>query len=106
MNKLIAGLLTIAAMAPGSASWPPAPTLEQMLPSSIECWEPALAVGPREQVYIVAGHRTAPTSSKDFDQVQVLWRSRDGGATFEGPRPIDTDGHRQGDERIAVDRNG
>jgi photosystem II stability/assembly factor-like uncharacterized protein len=76
-----------------------------MLPSSTDCWEPAIAVGPRDQVYIVAGHRTAPGSAT-FDQKQVLWRSRDGGVTFEGPWTVTTDGHREADQRIAVDRNG
>jgi photosystem II stability/assembly factor-like uncharacterized protein len=56
-------------------------------------------------VYIVAGRRSAP-GTKEFDQIQVLWRSFDGGATFEGPWPVDTGGHRQGDQRIAVDRDG
>jgi photosystem II stability/assembly factor-like uncharacterized protein len=36
----------------------------------------------------------------------VLWRSLDGGATFEGPWLLDAEGHRQGDQRIAVDRDG
>jgi hypothetical protein len=83
-----------------------APTPALMLPSSKDCWEPALAVGPRDQVYVLAGRRSGTAESKEFDQQQVLWRSLDGGATFGGPWPIDPAGHRQGDQRIAVDRDG
>ena len=82
------------------------PSIERMLPSSTDCWEPAIAVGPHEQIYIVAGRRTAPSGSKEFDQRQVLWRSLDRGATFEGPWPITVEGHRHADQRIAVDRDG
>ncbi|MGH9387823.1 MAG: sialidase family protein [Vicinamibacterales bacterium] len=106
MGKLIVALVSLALMAQTSISWRSAPTLERMLPSSTNCWEPAIAVGPREQVYIVAGQRSAPLGSKEFDQRQVLWRSLDGGATFEGPWPLSAEGHRQGDQRIAVDRDG
>ena len=83
-----------------------APTPALMLASSTDCWEPAIAVGPREQVYIVAGQRRGGLESKEFDQQQVLWRSLDGGASFEGPWPLDAKGHRQADQRIAVDRDG
>ena len=41
-----------------------------------------------------------------FDQQQVFWRSLDGGATFEGPWSLDSTGHRQADQRIAVDGDG
>jgi BNR repeat-like domain len=108
VGRLIVALITIAmaAAAQTSTSWRSASTLELVLPSSTDCWEPALAVGPREQVYIVAGQRNGPLGSKEFDQRQVLWRSLDGGATFEGPWPLSTEGHRHGDQRIAVDRDG
>jgi hypothetical protein len=33
---------------------------EQMLPDSIDCWEPALAVAPSGSIFIVAGKRNAP----------------------------------------------
>ena len=98
--------LTIAAMAQGPESWRSAPTLALMLPSSTDCWEPAIAVGPQEQVYVVAGQRTGAPASKEFDQRQVLWRSLDGGRTFEGPWTLTAEGHRQADQRIAVDRDG
>jgi photosystem II stability/assembly factor-like uncharacterized protein len=97
--------MVIAAM-PQTSSSRSAPTLALMLPSSTDGWEPALAVGPREQVYIVAGQRNGPLRSKGFDQRQVLWRSLDGGVTYEGPWPVSTEGHRHGDQRIAVDRAG
>jgi photosystem II stability/assembly factor-like uncharacterized protein len=64
-----------------------------------------MAVGPRDEVYVVAGLRSAPGST-EFEQKQVLWRSLDHGVTFEGPWPVSADGHREGDERIAVDRDG
>ena len=103
-------MITVAIAAttqtPTSVSGRSAPTSALMLPSSTDCWEPAIAVGPREQVYIVAGQRRGATTSKEFDQQQVLWRSLDGGATFEGPWLLDAEGHRQGDQRIAVDRDG
>ncbi len=106
-SRLIATLLTLAAAGvPQPSTWRSAPTSALMLPSSTDCWEPALALGPRDEIYIVAGQRSGATASKEFDQRQVLWRSLDGGATFEGPWPIDTAGHRQGDQRIAVDRAG
>jgi photosystem II stability/assembly factor-like uncharacterized protein len=103
MARLIIALITVAmsAIAQPSTSKP-----ALMLPSSTDCWEPAIAVGPREQVYVVAGQRRGATASKEFDQQQVLWRSLDGGATFEGPWPLDAKGHRQADQRIAVDRDG
>lgn len=108
--KLILPLITVvvAAMtqpAP-STSWRSAATPARMLPSSTDCWEPAIALGPREQVYIVAGQRRGALNSEEFDQQQVLWRSLDGGATLEGPWPLDRAGHRQSDQRIAVDRDG
>jgi BNR repeat-like domain len=104
---LVAVLLAITAISAQSpASWQSASTTAQMLASSTDCWEPALAMGPRERVYVVAGQRTGPPGSKDFDQKQVLWRSLDGGARFEGPWPVSTEGHRHGDQRIAVDREG
>ena len=107
MGRLIVALIiAMVAMAQTPMSWRSAPTLELMLPSSTDCFEPAIAVGPREQVYIVAGRRSGPPGSKEFDQKQVLWRSLDGGGTFEGPWPLTTEGHREGDQRLAVDRDG
>ena len=81
MVRLIIASIAIAmaALTQTPESWRSASTLEVMLPSSTDCWEPAIAVGPREQVYIVAGRRSGPLGSKDFDQKQVLWRSLDGG---------------------------
>jgi len=83
------------------------PSHEQLLPGSVDGWEPALAAGPNGHIYVVAGKRLGiPGQDKDFEQQQVLWRSEDGGATFEGPQPLTTDGRRQGDQRIAVDASG
>ena len=114
MDRVIVALvgLGIAAMAqtpptsPPSTPWQPAPAQALMLPASTDCWEPAIAVGPRDEVYIVAGQRSGPPGAKEFDQRQVLWRSLDGGATFEGPWALTTEGHRHADQRIAVDRDG
>ncbi len=60
-------------------SWQRPRSPEQMLPESIDCWEPALAVGPSGQVYVVAGRRHGKRGDKDFDQKQVIWRSENRG---------------------------
>jgi hypothetical protein len=106
MVRLIITVVALAAVRQTSLSWRSAPSVEVMLPSSVDCWEPAIAVGPREQVYVAAGQRRGGPNSAEFDQQQVIWRSLDGGTTFEGPWPIDSSGHRQADQRIAVDRDG
>lgn len=107
MSRFLVASMTLAmAVVPQPSTWRSAPTLALMLPSSTDCWEPAIAIGARAQVYIVAGQRSGTPGSKDFDQRQVLWRSFDGGATFEGPWPLSTEGRLQGDQRIAVDRGG
>ena len=69
MDKLIIGsiALTMVVITQPSPSWRPAPTLALMLPSSTDCWEPAIAIGPRDQVYIVAGQRSGGAGSKEFD---------------------------------------
>ena len=73
-------------------SWRQPRAHEQALPESTDCWEPALAVGPSGQVYVVAGRRHgAPRVDKDFEQEQVIWRSENRGSTFEAPRPITTE---------------
>jgi len=87
-------------------SWRQPRAHEQMLPESTDCWEPALAVGPSGQVYVVAGRRHGMSGDKDFDQRQVIWRSENGGATFGAPRPITTEGLTHGDQRIVVDAKG
>jgi BNR repeat-like domain len=87
-------------------SWQQPRAHEQALPESTDCWEPALAVGPRGQVYVVAGRRHGTPRDKDFDQQQVIWRSENRGATFEAPRPITTEGLIHADQRIAVDAKG
>ena len=79
---------------------------EQLLPQSVDGWEPALATAPNGDVYVVAGKRRGMPRDKDFDQQQVIWRSEDGGATFEGPRPLTTEGLTHADQRIAVDAKG
>jgi len=105
MGRLIVAGIATVVMAQGLTSSRSAPAFEQMLPMSTYCWEPAIAAGPRNEIYIVAGHRTAP-GAKEFDQKQVLWRSLDGGMTFEDPRTVSADGHREADQRIAVDGDG
>jgi hypothetical protein len=45
---IVALIIGMVAMAQTPLSWRSAPTLELMLPSSTDCWEPAIAVGPRE----------------------------------------------------------
>lgn len=87
--------------------WRSPPSHEQLLPGSVDGWEPALAVGPRGEVFVVAGRRDRVPKSEDFDQKLVLWRSDDGGASFQGPWPVDEDA--QGshwDQRVSVDAKG
>ena len=105
-SKAIPVLVTLGFLSQMPDSWRSAQSIERMLPSSTDCWEPAIAVGPREQIYIVAGQRSGPLGSKEFNQKQVLWRSLDRGATFEGPWPVSIEGDLHGDQRIAVDRDG
>src|SRR5215510_11635386 len=81
----------VASIAAGQ-SWRQPRTHEQALPESTDCWEPALAVGPRGQVYVVAGRRHGIPGDKDFEQQQVIWRSENRGATFDAPTPITTEG--------------
>jgi hypothetical protein len=75
VGRLIVALITIAmaAAAQTSTSWRSASTLELVLPSSTDCWEPALAVGPREQVYIVADHGYPLVAAREKGRVCVVW---------------------------------
>ena len=72
MAKLIiAPMIVITAVETqpaGSTSWQSTPTPARMLPSSTDGWEPAVAVGPNEQVYVVAGQRRGALNSKEFDR--------------------------------------
>jgi hypothetical protein len=88
------------------SGWSQPQAHEQLLPESVDCWEPALAVGPRRQVYVVAGRRTAPLRSANFDQKLIIWRSGDGGATYGAPTPVTVEGHLHYDQRMAVDTKG
>lgn len=99
-------IVTLGLLAQTPDSWRSAPSIERMLPSSTDCFEPAIAIGPRDQVYVVAGQRSGPLGSDESDQKQVLWRSLDRGATFEGPWPVSIEGYTHADQRIAVDRDG
>jgi hypothetical protein len=95
----------VASVAAGQ-SWQQPRAHEQALPESTDCWEPALAVGPRGQVYVVAGRRHGTPRDTDFEQQQVIWRSENRGAAFEAPRPVTTEGLTHADQRIAVDAKG
>jgi hypothetical protein len=93
------------AQSPAEWRWPP--SHEQLLPGSADSWEPALAVGPRGEVFVVAGRREGSRGSENFVQKLALWRSDDGGATFEGPWPVDEGAQGQHwDERVTVDAKG
>lgn len=106
---LAAGTMLLVCVGPAvpvaqtPTDWRLPPAHEQLLPDSLDCWEPALAVGPRRQVFVVAGRRTGALRTTDFDQKLVIWRSNDAGATFDAPSLVTTEGHRHGDQRIAVD---
>lgn len=90
---------------PAEWRWPP--SHEQLLPGSVDDWEPALAVGPSGEVLVVAGRRKRTPNSEGFEQKLVLWRSDDGGATFQGPWPVDEDAQgNHWDQRVAVDAKG
>ena len=106
--KAIAPVLFVCAASGAvlAQAWALAVSQEQMLPESTDCWEPALAAGPNGRVYVVAGRRHGAPKDKDFDQQQVIWRSANGGKTFEAPRPVSTEGSSHYDQRIAVDEKG
>jgi hypothetical protein len=104
MLLLWAGPAGAVAQAP--TDWRSPPGHEQLLSDSLDCWEPALAVGPHRHVFVVAGRRTAPLRTSDFDQKLVIWRSNDAGATFSTPSPVTTEGHFHYDQRMAVDAKG
>ena len=109
---LLATMIVLACTIPvipqeqSGSDWRLPPAHEQLLTESVDCWEPALAVGPRRRVYVVAGRRTAPLRSANYDQKLVIWRSDDGGATYGAPSPVTVDGHLHYDQRIAVDAKG
>jgi len=100
------GALTVfvgTVSATAGQQWQQPRTHEHLLPESVDCWEPTLAIAPTGQLYVVAGKRHGMPKDSDFEQQQVIWRSDDGGASFEGPRPLTTEGLTHSDERIAVD---
>jgi hypothetical protein len=99
-------LLAITVVAAATDDWRLPPNHEQMLPDSVDCWEPALAVAPSGPIFVVAGKRNAPLGSSNVDQRQVIWRSDDRGKTFTDPLPVSTEGHLHYDQRIAIDANG
>jgi BNR repeat-like domain len=99
-------LLCAGAAATAGQQWRQPRSHEQMLPESVDCWEPAVAVGPSGHVYVVAGRRHGMPKDKDFEQLQVIWRSEDGGATFSAPQPVSTEGLTHFDQRIAADAKG
>src|SRR5437867_6186810 len=107
MLRQLACCILVAMLTRGVAyDWRLQKTHEQQLPDSIDCWEPALAVGPAGEVYVSAGRRNAPLRSPNYDQRQVVWRSDDRGVTFKPPKPVSSDGSKHYDQRIAVDRRG
>lgn len=96
-----------AVQSPTEWRWPP--KHEQLLPGSLDGWEPALAVGPRGEVFVVAGKRQGSRESPDFQQKLLLWRSDNGGVTFHEPwSVVPEDGTRGNhwDQRIAVGADG
>jgi hypothetical protein len=106
MRALSAALGCALVIQAATPSWQPPRTHEQRLPDSIDCWEPALAIGPNSEIYIVAGRRNAPLRDPKYDQKQVMWRSDDHGVTFTGPVPVSLEGSKHYDQRIAVDGTG
>lgn len=68
-----------SALAQTPTDWRLPPAHEQLLLDSLDCWEPALAVGPRRQVFVVAGRRTGALETTNFGQKLVIWRSNDAG---------------------------
>ena len=112
-RPLLAAALAVASLSacapePGAAA-KPAPTpprTESLLPGSENDWEPALAVGPKGEVYVTAGRQKGSMEAGDFGQQMVLWRSADGGETWTGPTVINDKAAMQGDERVVVDPNG
>jgi hypothetical protein len=62
------GFVTLGLLAQVPALLRSPQSIERLLPSSTDCWEPAVAVGPREQIYVVSGRRSATSGSKSPDQ--------------------------------------
>src|SRR5437879_2674251 len=83
LSCLAAGVMLLVCANPAGtvaqmlSDWRLPPGHEQLLPDSLDCWEPALAVGPRRQVFVVAGRRTGARGTIEFDQKLVIWRSND-----------------------------
>jgi len=98
----VCGLTALAT----AADWRPAPSSELMLPNSVDCWEPSLAVAAGGEVFVVAGRRDGQPGSASFEQRLVIWRSDNQGRTFAGPRPVSVEGHFHFDQRIATDADG
>ena len=100
MDRLTMASMTLAivAVTQPSPSWRSAPTPELMLPSSTDCWEPAIAIGPRDLVYIVAGQRSGGAASEAFDPgngrhfwPEALTFGPDGALWFAVPSMADAD---------------
>ncbi len=107
---LAVAILPACARRPEAAAKPtPAPKpprVESLLPGSDNDWEPALAVGPKGEIYVTAGRQKGSFEKGDFAQQMVLWRSGDAGETWTGPTVINDKMPMQGDQRIAVGSNG
>src|SRR5213594_1550996 len=106
MKHALAFVAALATLGGRPLQWQPPRAHEQLLPESLDCWEPATAAGPNGRVYVVAGKRHGMPKDKDFSQQQVIWRSENGGVRFSAPRPVSTEGESHFDERIAVDAQG
>jgi hypothetical protein len=110
---VLAGWLCLACGAPA----PPRATPFQatvhhahLLSELANDWEPALAAGPDQTVFVTAGRRfprpDGASGGPPFEQRIVIWRSSDSGVTWEGPWPVSDGGSFQGDQRVAVDDHG
>lgn len=99
-------VLAACAREPGTsekaAAAPKPARVESLLPGSENDWEPALAVGPKGEIYVTAGRQKGSYAGGDFEQRIILWRSLDGGETWTGPSTIDEKTAMQGDQRVVV----
>ena len=105
----VAGLAACARRpeaASDAAPAPKPPRVESLLPGSASDWEPALAVGPRGEIYVTAGRQKGSFEAGDFSQQMVLWRSVDGGETWTGPTVINDKSPTQGDQRVLAAPDG
>jgi hypothetical protein len=83
----------------------------RFLSAEYDDWEPSLAVGPGEAVYVIAARNVRQPGDSSLRVKTALWSSRDGGASFgpstfsraDQPDSVTYYGHYGG---LAIDESG